>query len=119
MKRIAIPSLLLSAFLLFYVQPFAGRLVLPYFGSSASVWIVCLAFFQVLLLAGYLYAHGLRRLRPAAQGALHLAVVAGCLLMTLRLLEGGAFREAARQAGFSLESVTPSSSVSSSTVPQV
>lgn len=45
MKRIAIPSLLLSAFLLFYVQPFSGRLVLPYFGSSASVWIVCLAFF--------------------------------------------------------------------------
>ncbi|NLB68858.1 MAG: hypothetical protein GX804_04120 [Lentisphaerae bacterium] len=45
MKRVAIPSLLLSAFLLFYVQPFSGRLVLPYFGSSASVWIVCLAFF--------------------------------------------------------------------------
>ena len=33
-----------------------GRMVQPWFGGSASVWIVCLLFFQASLFAGYLYA---------------------------------------------------------------
>ncbi len=101
MKRTAIPSLLLSAILLFYVQPFAGRLVLPYFGSSASVWTTCLAFFQLVLLLGYLYAHGLRRLKPSLQGRLHFFLTAACLAATLRLADVTAFRAAAQTAGLS------------------
>lgn len=34
-----------------------GRTLLPAFGGSAGVWTACLATYQVLLLAGYWYAH--------------------------------------------------------------
>ena len=50
-------ALILSAFLLFAVQPILGKAVLPLFGGTASVWTLCLLFFQCLLLAGYSYAH--------------------------------------------------------------
>ena len=53
---------LLSAGLLFWVQPLFGRLLLPHFGGAAAVWSACLLFFQGMLLAGYAYAHGLERL---------------------------------------------------------
>lgn len=47
----------LSAFLLFSVEPLVGRLVLPVFGGTPAVWATVLAFFQAVLLAGYLYGH--------------------------------------------------------------
>ena len=50
-------TILLSAFLLFQLQPILGRMVLPWFGGSAAVWTICMLFFQALLLLGYLYAH--------------------------------------------------------------
>jgi hypothetical protein len=50
-------SIFLSAFLLFQVQPLIARFILPWFGGSAAVWTAALLFFQLLLLAGYLYAH--------------------------------------------------------------
>jgi hypothetical protein len=66
-----------SAFLLFQIQPLIGRYVLPWFGGYAGVWSVMMVFFQTLLLAGYAYAHILTtRLKPAAQAAAHLAVLA-------------------------------------------
>lgn len=34
-----------------------GRYVLPWFGGNPEVWTTCMLFFQVLLLAGYAYAH--------------------------------------------------------------
>ena len=46
-----------SALLLFQVQPLISKLILPWFGGVAAVWTVCLVFFQVVLLAGYFYAH--------------------------------------------------------------
>ena len=101
MKRVAIPSLLLSAFLLFYVQPFIARLILPYFGSSASVWMVCLAFFQVLLLAGYLYTDRLSRAPARVQAFVHGALVAAATLATLRLADLGATKRLAAEAGAS------------------
>ena len=45
-----------SAFLLFLVQPIIAKQILPWFGGSAAVWSTCLAFFQLLLVLGYLYA---------------------------------------------------------------
>ena len=52
-----------------------GRTLLPYFGGTSAVWVVCLCAFQVLLLGGYLYAHRLSS-RPGAKGiGLHLALV--------------------------------------------
>src|SRR5262249_52925148 len=58
-----IPALLfavpifLAAALLFLVQPMTARMVLPQFGGTPAVWTTCVLFFQLLLLAGYAYAH--------------------------------------------------------------
>ena len=53
---------------MFQVQPMLGKMILPWFGGSAGVWIVCLLFFQVVLLLGYPYAHFLtRQFRPRTQ----------------------------------------------------
>lgn len=69
-------TIFVSAFLLFQVQPLMGRLVLPWFGGSAAVWTACLLFFQVVLLAGYLYAYAMVRwCAPRRQTRLHLALL--------------------------------------------
>jgi hypothetical protein len=54
-----LPSLtiFLGSFLIFGVQPMLGRTLLPAFGGTAAVWTTCLTTYQVLLLAGYFYAH--------------------------------------------------------------
>jgi hypothetical protein len=71
-----------SAFLLFQVQPILGKMILPWFGGSAGVWIVCLLFFQVVLLFGYLYAHALvRKFRARTQGRIHAALLIASLLV--------------------------------------
>ncbi len=65
-------TLFWGAFLLFLVQPLLGKCILPWFGGTPSVWTTCMLFFQVLLLAGYAYAHGLAsRLAPRRQALLH------------------------------------------------
>src|SRR4029450_7825889 len=55
------PTIFLSAFLLFVCEPMVGKMLLPLLGGAASVWITCLLFFQLMLLAGYGYAHALER----------------------------------------------------------
>src|SRR5438045_9063313 len=55
------PTLFLSAFLLFCFEPMVGKMMLPFLGGAASVWITCLLFFQLMLLTGYGYAHALER----------------------------------------------------------
>src|SRR5437762_7912037 len=55
------PTIFLSAFLLFCSEPMVGKMMLPFLGGAASVWITCLLFFQLMLLAGYGYAHALER----------------------------------------------------------
>lgn len=70
-------TIFLSAFLLFQVQPMIAKMILPWFGGTAAVWATCLLFFQVTLLLGYGYAHGLvRRLPPARQWMLHAGLLA-------------------------------------------
>ncbi|MCX5856632.1 MAG: hypothetical protein NTZ57_01755, partial [Deltaproteobacteria bacterium] len=61
-------TVFLGAFLLFTMEPLLGRLMVPSFGGAVHVWLLCLVFFQFLLLAGYLYAH----LWAARFGARHL-----------------------------------------------
>jgi hypothetical protein len=74
----------LSAFLLFTVQPLVGRLLLPAYGGAPAVWATVLAFFQVVLLGGYAYAHVVAtRLSPNRGAALHVVVLSGALLFTL------------------------------------
>src|SRR5437867_6435568 len=75
-------TVFLSAFLLFQVEPLIGKIILPWFGGVAAVWTVCLLFFQVALLLGYLYAHFLtRRYPPQTQGWIHTALLVASLLV--------------------------------------
>jgi len=64
-------TILVSAFLLFQVEPLIAKIILPWFGGVAAVWTVCLLFFQLVLLLGYLYAHLLTRVSLRMQGWLH------------------------------------------------
>lgn len=74
-------AMALSGFLLFLVQPMAGKFILPWFGGSASTWIVSMLFFQIALLAGYVYAYGLSRpLSVATQARIQIAVVLAALV---------------------------------------
>jgi SAM-dependent methyltransferase len=76
-------TILVSACLLFLVQPLASKLILPVFGGSSAIWITCLLFFQVGLLLGYLYAHALTtRFSPKWQSRIHLLA----LLVSLAVL---------------------------------
>ena len=79
-------TILSSACLLFLVQPLASKLILPWFGGSASVWITCMLFFQSGLLLGYAYAHALAtRLGPKRQTFLHTMLL-GVSLLALPIL---------------------------------
>ncbi len=66
-----------SAFLVFQIQPVIARFILPWYGGTPSVWTTCMLFFQLGLLAGYLYAHMLAK-RLQLQ---HQVIVHGCLLV--------------------------------------
>jgi hypothetical protein len=75
-------TLLVSAALLFCVQPMFARFVLPLLGGTPAVWNVSMVFFQVALLAGYLYAHwSIRRFGPRRQALLHLVLLLPPLLV--------------------------------------
>src|SRR3989442_7548061 len=74
-------TIFLSAFLLFCSEPMVGKMMLPLLGGAASVWITCLLFFQLMLLAGYGYAHALERyLNVRAQMLAHLGLMIVALL---------------------------------------
>src|ERR1051325_10892952 len=69
-------TIFLSAFLLFQVQPLIAKFALPWFGGSAAVWSTVLLFFQLLLLAGYLYAHLLiKYVAPRMQFRVHATLL--------------------------------------------
>jgi SAM-dependent methyltransferase/small basic protein len=73
-------TILLSAFLLFQVQPIIAKMILPWFGGSAAVWTTCMLFFQLLLVAGYAYSHwSMRSLKPRTQTLVHLALLAAAI----------------------------------------
>ncbi len=68
-------TILLSAFLLFQVQPLIAKLILPWFGGSAAVWTSCMLFFQMALLGGYGYAHWLNGQKGSRQALIHTALL--------------------------------------------
>jgi spermidine synthase len=83
-----------SAFLLFVVQPMAGKGLLPRWGGAANVWTACLLFFQVSLLIGYAYAYVSVRFlsnkgQAIAQGALMLSAMVWLLIPWSMQLEIG------------------------------
>jgi spermidine synthase len=81
-------TIFLGAALLFSVQPLLAKRLLPWFGGGPAVWSACMLFFQVVLLAGYAWAHALDRRLSArrqvrAQGGLLLAALLGLGLQAL------------------------------------
>src|SRR5690554_7470823 len=66
------------------VQPMAGKMLLPSLGGTPGVWNTCMMFFQAVLLLGYLWAHGVSRLRAIPQLLLHLLLL-GVALVALPL----------------------------------
>src|SRR5918994_3252187 len=70
-------TVFLSAVLLFVIQPLTGRLVLPVLGGSATVWTTTLVFFQLVLVAGYGWAHVSMALPRRVQIATHVALLVG------------------------------------------
>ena len=88
-------TILLSAFLLFLVQPIIAKQILPWFGGTSAVWTTCLVFFQVVLLAGYTYSHlATRYLSPKQQARLHIALLVVSLLF-LPIIPSEALKPAA------------------------
>ncbi len=73
-------TLLLSAALLFSVQPMFSKMILPLLGGTPQVWNTAMLFFQIMLLGGYAYAHGTTRfLSIRAQAILHFILL--CLFI--------------------------------------
>ena len=76
-------AVLVSAALLFLVQPMFAKMILPRLGGTPAVWNTCLLFFQTTLLLGYLYVHvGAVRLSLRTQVAVHVTL----MLVTLATL---------------------------------
>jgi hypothetical protein len=73
----------LAGFLLFQVQLVLGKFILPWFGGSASTWLVCMLFFQVALLVGYAHAYAITLPLPIHRQA---QLQIGILALTLALL---------------------------------
>ncbi|GJL84636.1 MAG: hypothetical protein DHS20C02_04110 [Micavibrio sp.] len=69
-------TLLLSATLLFSIQPMFSKMILPMLGGTPSVWNTAMLFFQVMLLGGYAYAHGTTKFMSIrAQAILHFVLL--------------------------------------------
>lgn len=74
-------TMLISATLLFLVQPMIGKMILPLLGGTPAVWNTCMVFFQALLLAGYAYAHKLTTsCTPSQQVKIHFGVFVSAIL---------------------------------------
>ena len=76
-------ALFLSAAILFAMEPLFTKMVLPLMGGTPAVWNTAVMFFQAVLLAGYLYAHLLSRMKGLRKQAL---VHVGVLLVGLLFL---------------------------------
>src|SRR5260370_18533415 len=80
-------TLFVSAFLLFLVQPLVGKMLLPLVGGTPVVCNTCMVFFQLMLLAGYLYAHASTKYLSVGRHVLaHIAL----LLLTVAALGAAA-----------------------------
>lgn len=79
-------TLFVSAALMFAVQPMIGKMLLPLIGGTPAGWIVAMAFFQLMLLAGYFFAHVLSLATPRRHGLLYIiALLAGLVFLPLHL----------------------------------
>ncbi len=100
----------LGAALLFSAEPMIGKMVLPVLGGTPAVWNTCLVYFQVILLGGYLLAHGVIRTETARRsraGGLYLSVLVvlltfGYLLQPIEVAPGFFSSAVERNPAFAL-----------------
>jgi hypothetical protein len=65
-----------SSTLLFSIQMIVGKSLLPFFGGAPLIWSTSMMFFQLVLLAGYFYAHWVgNHLKPRMHAALHIGLL--------------------------------------------
>ena len=84
-------TLLVSAALLFCVEPMIAKMLLPLLGGAPAVWSTCMVFFQAALLAGYVYAHlSTRWLTVKTQAVVHSALILSPLLVLPVVISGNA-----------------------------
>jgi hypothetical protein len=75
-------AIVLGSFLLFQVELISSKYILPWFGGAPAVWTTSMLVFQVVLLAGYGYAHFLTtRLSTRAQVRTHVCLIGFSLLV--------------------------------------
>ena len=85
-RPLFVATILVGSFLLFMVQPMVARMALPRLGGAPNVWNSAMVVYQVLLLAGYAYAHALSRLALRKQALVHLGLLAaGALTLPISL----------------------------------
>ena len=84
-------TVFLGAFLIFAIQPIAGKQLLPYFGGSSSVWATSLLFFTSTLFLGYLYVYVITKFSPLMQRTVHLCLIAsaGFFVLALSIFSDG------------------------------
>lgn len=81
-------TILTGSFLLFLVQPMVARMALPRLGGAPNVWNSAMLVYQLLLLAGYFYAHRLSRMPLKRQARLHLGLfVVAALTLPITLAD--------------------------------
>lgn len=85
-------AVLVSAFLVFQVQPLISKFILPWFGGTPGVWSACMLFFQSLLFLGYAYAHfSIRSLSTKQQVLAHLGLL-GLAICALPIAPNAAWK---------------------------
>jgi SAM-dependent methyltransferase len=86
-------TILVSAYLLFQVQPLISKFILPWFGGSPAVWTTAMLFFQCLLFFGYSYAHLVSRFLSIRQQTLvHIALVMLAAYLATFIIPGEYFK---------------------------
>lgn len=75
----------LGAFLLFQIEPVAGKIVTPKFGGTASVWTLLLLFFQLVMLLGYGAVYCITKASLPRQACIYGGL---CLAAVIYLLNG-------------------------------
>jgi SAM-dependent methyltransferase len=87
-RPLFVATILVGSFLLFMVQPMVARMALPMLGGAPNVWNSAMVVYQLLLLAGYGYAHALSRLPLHRQAIVHLALLGvGALTLPIALAD--------------------------------
>ncbi len=74
-------TIFLGAFLMIQIQPLVGKVVTAQFGGVAAIWCVCLMFFQIALLAGYLLTFARTKLPVKQQCVVYCLLLAASVAL--------------------------------------